>query len=188
MASKFLVQKISIKKYPGLYPEKNDFLTHPSAIGKARNYLKQPVLAKSTEWRIHVSISVRNSPRPILLSAAEVTVVYHRSKGFHHFLRVMARTPLFHSYHGISCLNSIKINKVSVVPECLTALRKKVETCWHKLAQVANPATSTDCPECPMEIHGVSGIKPSQTSVRNIWVCLLKLGTELNSVVCQFII
>jgi len=49
MASNFLVRKISIKKYPGLYPEKNDFLTHPSAIGKARNYLKQPVVAKSTE-------------------------------------------------------------------------------------------------------------------------------------------
>jgi hypothetical protein len=43
MASKFLVRKISMKKYPGLYPEKSDFLTHPSAIGK------QPVMAKSTE-------------------------------------------------------------------------------------------------------------------------------------------
>ena len=154
MASKFLVRKMSIKKYPGLYPEKNDFLTHPSAIGKQEtiwNNQLWSVVAKSTEWRIHVSISVKNSPRTILLSAAEVTVVYHGSKGFHHFLRVMTRTTLFHSYHGISCLNSIKyLLSLSVLQHCGKKLTH-VDTNWHRPGQVANPATSTDCPECPME-------------------------------------
>ena len=98
----------------------------------------------------------------------------------------MARTPLFHSYHGISCLNSIKY---------LLSLSVLQHACGKKLTlfsqtgtgQVANPATSTDC---PMEFlaSNRNKNKTPHTSDRNFWVCLLKLGTELNSVVYQFII